>query len=149
MRTVVVCVCFLVSGSVFAQPPKKGRPAEIFERDITELKRRLAALEAELVAAKPKPKGAPKALGLDDPEVGTSGYLQEEFEIREILTADAMLVSPEHKPMKRFVLKRPTKNEADGKQFLLTGVFAFTGTEKVGTRTYYVLEAVPAGKAKD
>lgn len=132
-----------------AQVVKKGRPIEQIERDIATVKKTLATLEAELAAAKPKPKGAPKPLSIDVPEVGVAGFLQEGFEIREILTADSMLVSPDSHQNKRFVLKRPTKNEADGKKFTVNGVFEFTGTEKIGMRTYYVLEAVPAPKVKE
>ena len=150
MRTAVVCVCFFVCWPAAAQVvPKKGRPVEQIERDIADHKKRLTALEAELAAAKPKPKGAVKPLALDVPEVGEVGSIHENFEIREILAADSMLVSPEAKQNRRFVLKRPTKNEADGKQFMLTGVFSFTGTEKIGTKTYYVLETAPAPKAKE
>ncbi|WP_157368726.1 hypothetical protein [Zavarzinella formosa] len=146
MRVIAVCVCLLACGPIFAQAPKKGRPVEFIEKDIADAKKRLAALEAELAAAKPKIKGAIKPLALDMPEVGMSGFLQETFEIREILTPDLMLVSPESKQSRRFVLKRPTKNEADGKQFTVMGVYEFTGTEKVGMRTYYVLEFVTPPK---
>ena len=150
MRTVVVCVCLLACWPVSAQVvPKKGRPVEVIEKEIADHKKRLTALEAELAAAKPKPKGAVKPLALDVPEVGESGSIHEGFEIREILAPDSMLVSPEAKPNRRFILKRPTKNEADGKQFILNGFFAFTGTEKIGTKTYYVLETAQPPKAKE
>ena len=149
MRLLVVCTLFVAASLAFSQAPKKGRPIDQIERDIADQKKRLALLEAELAAAKPKAKGAPKVLTLEAPEVGSSGTLQEHFEIREILAADSMLVSPESKQTKRFILKRSTRNEADGKVFMVTGHYGFTGTEKIGTKTYYVLEVVPVPKPKD
>ena len=61
MRLLVVCTLFVAASLAFSQAPKKGRPIDLIERDIADQKKRLALLEAELAAAKPKAKTpAPK-----------------------------------------------------------------------------------------
>lgn len=114
--------------------------------------RKLAALVVMLLAvvaagADEAKKEAPKILNPAMLDVDTVGQIEGTLTIKKIINEEDMIVSTDKQPTKPFILRKPTKNQAEGKEFKDAGSWQVKKVISFEGRKYYLL--VPASSAKE
>ena len=133
-------LAMIVAATSIAQAPKKPRTAEQIQKDLDAAKKKVEELEAEL--SKLNPPKRYRALTYRSLTVGEVGIPSGALNIVRIIDDNKAIVIDEDSPKHPFILSGNSfKDEAEGKGFSLRETpWKVTKTEKVGGRTYFVIE---------
>lgn len=93
-----------------------------------------------------EPKAKPAVLNPGSLDVDSIGVIEGKLTISKIINDEDMIVATDKQPAKKFILRKPTKNQAEGKEFQDAGLWLVKKVISFEGRKYYLL--VPAETPK-